>query len=668
MDTPVTPAAPPHTSLVGKVLAGRYELLEQIGAGGMSVVYKARNSQLNSIICVKVLRGDIFVDDHAERRLRAEAKVLAALNHPNILKIIAMEGDKERMFMVTEFVEGRTLAALVKDGSLSNSDLIKRIFVQLGNALQYAHAKGIVHRDLKPSNVIISGENGSEQAKILDFGIAKVLDADTFQKLTRSGMLLGTPHYMAPEQCEGAPADARTDIYSLGCMLQECLTGKPAFTGDSPLEVMMQHLHEAPDVVPGPLGALAARAMQKQPEQRFQSASEFVEALQSGKAKAPQPQRRRVKAPPQKQLLALFAAAAVIACALVFFALTRYREPLPGDLVEATDPLPTVQLRDEVIRLRDLGAPFDYQNYVRKVEALLARKDMDSYTLSEACAMKGHIVEEHDLDSRDAQSWQERAVKEANDVHRVNAWAVAELAHLYDKQGRTQQARQLARDQLAHAAQWGATKADRILLLTALAHAMTTRDPWLYRGAEPVYAEIVRLHEPGSHRQAIALHRQVQNLLDNSEDQFAWHRAVKAMNDWKREYYATADDITRDELDWIKADIDSAAKGDFAPAQAFAQVLAAHLKACDPDGIEHFERLKQFGRFRIVLGKAFLKQNDPQNAERTLTGALQYARETNNKQDIDRSRDLLETALRQQGKHGMSRRIELQGTLPKPAE
>lgn len=659
----------PHISLAGKVLAGRYELLEQIGAGGMSVVYKARNKQLDSVVCVKVLRGDIFVDEQAGRRLRSEAKVLAALDHPNILKIVAMEDDGERMFIVTEFVEGRTLATIIKDGGVLNSDFIKRVFGQIGNALQYAHAKGIVHRDLKPGNVMITGENGNAQAKILDFGIAKMLDADTFQKLTRSGMLLGTPHYMAPEQCAGAPADARTDIYSLGCMLQECLTGRPAFEGNSPLEVMLQHLHEAPDVVPGPLGAVAARAIQKQPEERFQSSEAFMQALQSGNAMPPQqPQRSRIKALPRKQLLALLAVAAGIAGGLAFFALTGNREPLPGELVEATDPRPTVQLSDEVVRLCDLGASFSDQNYTRKVEALLARKDMDPFTLSEACALKGHIIEERDRDLRSAQLWQERAVSEANKVHRVNARAVVELAHLYEQQGRTRQSQQFTRAQLAHAEQWGATKADRILLLTALANSLTTRDPWLYREAEPVYEEIVHLHEPGSYPQAMALHRQVRNLLDNPDDPTGWQRATQAMNAWKQEYYATADDITRDELDWIKADIDSAFKGDYGPIHAFAPILAAHHKACDPHGAEYFERVKQTNRFRILQGKAFLKQGDAKNAELVLTEAFRHARETNVKQDIDKARDLLETALRQQGKHGMSGRTQLQDTLAKPTE
>lgn len=281
-----------------QTLAGKYQILEHIGTGGMSVVYKAKHLQTEQTICIKVLLQSFIEAPEAVRRLRLEAKTLAGLNHPNILRIIALDKDEEQLFIVTEFIEGKTLTEILDAGSKLDSAGIKSLFEQIAEALQYAHLQGVVHRDLKPSNLLITDSNGKQTAKVLDFGIAKVLDHDTFQRMTRTGVLIGTPNYMSPEQCSGEKIDVRTDIYSFGCVLYEVLSGQKPFDGETPLDTMYKHLNcTPPPLVHGSLSAVAMRCLEKDPADRFQNMEEVLDAIRTKEhqhytAKARRPRKR----------------------------------------------------------------------------------------------------------------------------------------------------------------------------------------------------------------------------------------------------------------------------------------------------------------------------------------------------------------------------------------
>jgi len=266
--------------MVGKLLANKYELLEHVGSGGMGVVYKARNIALGTIVSVKLLQQQIFDEPGALRRLKQEAKTLATMDHPNILRVFALDRDDQQIFIVTEFIDGRSLSEILAQPGKLDDERITTLYRQIGQALKYAHSRGVIHRDIKPSNFLVSTTSGAESVKILDFGVAKVLDADTFQRLTRTGAMVGTPLYMSPEQCRGDAVDARSDIYSLGCMLYETLSGSPPFSGETPLDVMYKHLNDTvPQLGSTRLGPVAVRAMEKDPIDRFQSVDEFLAAL-----------------------------------------------------------------------------------------------------------------------------------------------------------------------------------------------------------------------------------------------------------------------------------------------------------------------------------------------------------------------------------------------------
>ncbi len=267
-------------NLDGKLLANKYQLLERVGSGGMGIVYRANNVALGTTVSVKILQQQILNTPDALLRLKREAKTLAKLDHPNILRIFSLDRDDSHVFIVTEFIDGQTLGEILTQPGKLDDERIMLLYRQIGQALQYAHSQGVIHRDIKPSNIIVSSTNGAESVKILDFGVARVLDSDTFQRLTRTGALVGTPLYMSPEQCRGEPVDARSDIYSLGCMLYETLSGSPPFSGETPLDVMYKHLNDSvPQLERTRLGLVALKAMEKDPADRFQSGEEFVAAL-----------------------------------------------------------------------------------------------------------------------------------------------------------------------------------------------------------------------------------------------------------------------------------------------------------------------------------------------------------------------------------------------------
>ncbi|MFT3927307.1 MAG: protein kinase [Myxococcales bacterium] len=278
---------PAKDALLGTVVDGRYRVLEQIGEGGMGVVYKALHVTLNKTLALKVLRGEMAKDAEVVQRFIQEAQAATSIGHENIIDI----SDFGRLtdgtvYFVMEYLNGRPLNNLIKrGGSIPVAEAVS-IVRQIGSALGAAHLRGIVHRDLKPDNVyVVTRGEQSTYVKVLDFGIAKVGGASN--KLTRTGMVFGTPHYMSPEQAAGQSVDARTDIYALGVIMYEMFTGRVPFDADTFMAVLTKHMFEQPAPMNAPgagrmLGAIeqiTLRALEKKPENRYQSMQELVDDL-----------------------------------------------------------------------------------------------------------------------------------------------------------------------------------------------------------------------------------------------------------------------------------------------------------------------------------------------------------------------------------------------------
>lgn len=267
-------------------LGDRYELGESIGRGGMAEVFESQDTRLGRRVAIKILRPDLAQDPTFQSRFRREAQSAASLNHPNIVAIYDTGEDKlEEVgnttvvpYIVMEYVDGQTLRQLLSSGRRLLPERALEITSGILSALDYSHRHGIVHRDIKPANVMLTRAG---DVKVMDFGIARAI-ADSTATMTAASAVMGTAQYLSPEQARGEVVDARSDLYSTGCLLYELLTGRPPFTGDSPVSVAYQHVSETPippsqvdPGVPAALDPLVMKALAKDPDDRYQTAADF---------------------------------------------------------------------------------------------------------------------------------------------------------------------------------------------------------------------------------------------------------------------------------------------------------------------------------------------------------------------------------------------------------
>ena len=269
-------------NLIGKMLGSRYEILEKIGAGGMATVYRAKCHVLKRDVAVKILRDEFTTDNEFIKRFNAEAQAAASLTHPNIVSVYDVGHEGNLYYIVMELVKGKTLKEIiVEEGALPWKWSID-LAVQIARGLEKAHRNGIIHRDIKPHNIIITEEG---IAKVADFGIAKAVSNAT---ITAFGVTTGSVHYFSPEHARGGYTDQKSDLYSLGVVLYEMVTGRVPFDADTPVSVALKHMQENPEEpininssIPMSLNRIILKAMQKEPSMRYQDATEMINDLET---------------------------------------------------------------------------------------------------------------------------------------------------------------------------------------------------------------------------------------------------------------------------------------------------------------------------------------------------------------------------------------------------
>ena len=267
--------------LEGRLLGNRYEIIEKIGNGGMAMVYRAKDQILNRFVAVKILRDEFTTDEEFIKRFSIEAQSAASITHPNIVSVYDVGNEGNLYFIVMELIKGKTLKEIIiEEGGALPWKWSTNIAIQIASALETAHKNNIVHRDIKPHNIIIT-EDGI--AKVTDFGIAKAVSNST---ITAFGSTIGSVHYFSPEHAKGGYTDSKSDIYSLGVVMYEMLTGRVPFDADTPVSVALKHMQEEPvapieinEKIPSSLNDIILKAMRKDPTLRYQSATEMLRDL-----------------------------------------------------------------------------------------------------------------------------------------------------------------------------------------------------------------------------------------------------------------------------------------------------------------------------------------------------------------------------------------------------
>ncbi|MBI2894476.1 MAG: protein kinase [Deltaproteobacteria bacterium] len=306
-------AQPGADPLIGKIVAENFEILELLGIGAMGRVFRARQISLDKVVAIKVLHRHLVGDPKLAKRFHREARAASRLNSPNSLQIIDFgQAADGTLYIAMEYLEGESLADLIERDFPFSPARIHRILAQVCDALDEAHEAGIIHRDLKPENILVTARRGeADFVKVCDFGIAKIQDTkaeDTDAQITMAGLVCGTPEYMSPEQARGDPLDGRTDVYAVGVIAYQMVTGKLPFSAETALGVITKHITEAvvpptrsrPDLqIPGELEAVVLRAMSKNREDRQASAGDLKRELAAALARIADPSRRH----PSKDVL-----------------------------------------------------------------------------------------------------------------------------------------------------------------------------------------------------------------------------------------------------------------------------------------------------------------------------------------------------------------------------
>ncbi len=372
-----------------------YEVLSLLGQGGMGYVYKVKDKRKNQLVAVKVVRPELATDERALKRFEQEAEAAMGLLHPNLVPVYGQGVTADGApYLVMEYQEGTPLDKVLKQEKCIEADRAVGIFMQICDALEHAHAKGIVHRDLKPSNIVLTKTKGNcDLVRIVDFGIAKVLagaeSRETFD-LTNTGDLFGSPSYMSPEQCMGYRLDARSDVYSLGCVMYEMLSGQPPFVSDNPVQTIVKHLSDIPQRLVGPqashkdipatLESLVFRCLEKDPRNRYQSMQQLradLSNIQTGERPVHYARARESTSTPMSYVAAV-AAVCVFNLVCLSAAFDQHERAMQS-LADANSIIAISESATELYdqAMNELGAysvsksPFFVERYNRALQQLL---------------------------------------------------------------------------------------------------------------------------------------------------------------------------------------------------------------------------------------------------------------------------------------------------------
>ncbi len=349
--------SPSHNT--GLYIDDRYEVLEMIGEGGMGSVYKVKDRVLEKTFAVKLVKPELLKDNIAMKRFEQEAQSAISLTHPHLVSVYGHKLTASgQPFLLMDFHKGHNLAEILNRRGKVAPQIAVDLFVRLSDALAHAHTKGIIHRDLKPSNIIIDeNESGKLDPKIVDFGISKILSANiTTMGFTKDQQMVGSPHYMSPEMCRGEKLDARSDIYSLGCVMFEVLEGRPPYQMENPFQTLMQHVSgdlpkfAQPSAVPSALQGIVLKCLEKDPAHRYQSMDQLrrdLERHQSGQKLEFAKPRKSIKVKPIHMVIAggaiaCFATGLLLSSVLVLGGTHGVSNPPPSDTLSrvSLQPIP----------------------------------------------------------------------------------------------------------------------------------------------------------------------------------------------------------------------------------------------------------------------------------------------------------------------------------------
>src|SRR5262245_28531826 len=276
------PAATPAVIEVGSVVGNRFEILQLLGEGGMGAVYKAHDRELEKDVALKLIRAELARNPEILQRFKHEIILARQITHRNVIRIFDIGQADAHKYITMEYLEGRDLRVVLREKGKLPPEEAAKIVLQICRALEAAHGEGVIHRDLKPQNIMLDA-NG--RAYVMDFGIAR---SAYLPGMTQTGALVGTPEYMSPEQAKGEKLDERSDLFSLGVILYELLAGSSPYHSDTPLATLWRRIQEkakplaeVDPTIPGPLGDITAKALEIEPANRFASASEFAQSLES---------------------------------------------------------------------------------------------------------------------------------------------------------------------------------------------------------------------------------------------------------------------------------------------------------------------------------------------------------------------------------------------------